>query len=180
MKGQEVFSSYQMQFHDKIINTRQSFLLDHYKFQCRSDTGCQHLIKSNIVVDQMWCLWDEVAHVWVHDKVSCQAWSHCQGSASHQEDVLNNIQTIWCRPAGGILWKVRTITQTQLLHTATVYFRVHGMWSNYYKELNNTLEKPNKGYVRLASRLRDVLWLRWGNRGKNITAPLFANHRTVA
>ena len=54
------------------------------------------------------------------------------------------------------------------------------MWSNYYKELNNTLEKPNKGYVKLASRLRDVLWLRWGNRGKNITAPLFANHRTVA
>ena len=80
----------------------------------------------------------------------------------------------------GYYERFRTITQILLLHTTTVYFRVHGMWSNYYKELNNTLEKPNKGYVKLASRLRDVLWLRWGNRGKNITAPLFANHRTVA
>ena len=58
-------------------------------------------------------------------------------------------------------------------------YRVQGMWANYYKELNNTLEKPNKGYVKLSTMLRDVLWLRWGNRGKNCTAPTFVNHKTV-
>lgn len=40
------------------------------------------------------------------------------------------------------------------------YDRVHTMWANYFKELNVTLEKPNKGYIKLAGKLRDVLWLR--------------------
>ena len=51
------------------------------------------------------------------------------------------------------------------------------MWANYYNELNLTLEKPNKGYVRLASRLQDVLWLRWGSRGVTCQAPKFRDHR---
>jgi len=57
------------------------------------------------------------------------------------------------------------------------YDRVHTMWANYYNELNLTLEKPNKGYVRLASRLQDVLWLRWGSRGVTCQAPKFRDHK---
>ena len=34
-KGQEIKNYYQVQFHDKIISTRQPFLKDHYKFSCR-------------------------------------------------------------------------------------------------------------------------------------------------
>ena len=51
------------------------------------------------------------------------------------------------------------------------------MWANYYKELNGTLEKPNKGYVKLSGRLNDALWLRWGSRGPNCHAPTFVDHR---
>ena len=51
------------------------------------------------------------------------------------------------------------------------------MWANYYNELNLTLEKPNKGYVRLSCTLRDVLWLRWGSRGPTCVAPPFLDHR---
>ena len=34
-KGQEIKNYYTVQFHDKIISTRQPFLKDHYKFSCR-------------------------------------------------------------------------------------------------------------------------------------------------
>ena len=34
-KGQEVMSYYTIQYHDKILSTRQPFLKDHYKFECR-------------------------------------------------------------------------------------------------------------------------------------------------
>ena len=57
------------------------------------------------------------------------------------------------------------------------FYRIHTMWANYYNELFLTLEKPNKGYVRLASRLQDVLWLRWGSRALSCEAPLFRDHR---
>jgi len=57
------------------------------------------------------------------------------------------------------------------------YDRIHTMWANYYNELNLTLEKPNKGYVRLSCTLRDVLWLRWGSRGPTCVAPPYLDHR---
>jgi len=57
------------------------------------------------------------------------------------------------------------------------YDRIHTMWANYYNELFLTLEKPNKGYVRLSSRLQDVLWLRWGSRGPTCQAPPYRDHR---
>ena len=34
-KGQEVMNYYTIQYHDKILTTRQPFLRDHYKFECR-------------------------------------------------------------------------------------------------------------------------------------------------
>ena len=61
--------------------------------------------------------------------------------------------------------------------TAGHYDRVHTMWANYYKELNVTLEKPNKGYIKLAGKLHDVLWLRWGSRSPACKAPPYRDHR---
>ena len=58
--------------------------------------------------------------------------------------------------------------------------RVHSMWSTYYKELAVTLEKPNKGYVKLAGVLADAAWLRWGTRAPSCTAPAPVDHRTAA
>ena len=54
------------------------------------------------------------------------------------------------------------------------------MWSTYYKELAVTLEKPNKGYVKLAGVLSDAAWLRWGTRAPSCTAPAPVDHRTAA
>ena len=51
------------------------------------------------------------------------------------------------------------------------------MWANYYHELDSIVQQPNKSYLRLASRLHDVLWLRWGSRGSGITAPEYRDHR---
>jgi len=56
------------------------------------------------------------------------------------------------------------------------YDRVNTMWSNYCLELELTLDHPNKGYVKLAQRLKDVLWLRWGSRGPRCEAPLWRDH----
>jgi len=56
------------------------------------------------------------------------------------------------------------------------YDRVQTMWSNYCGELELTLSHPNKGYVKLASRLRDCLWLRWGSRGPRCEAPRTRDH----
>ena len=53
---------------------------------------------------------------------------------------------------------------------AGYYDRVHTMWADYYNELAATLEKPNKGYLKLASRLEEALWLRWGSRGPACSA----------
>ena len=61
-----------------------------------------------------------------------------------------------------------------------MYIRVHSMWSTYYKELAVTLEKPNKGYVKLAGVLADAAWLRWGTRAPSCTAPAPVDHRTAA
>ena len=55
--------------------------------------------------------------------------------------------------------------------------RVHSMWANYYRELSGTLEKPNKGYVKLSGRINDAIWLRWGTRGPHCSAPPFSDHR---
>lgn len=66
-----------------------------------------------------------------------------------------------------------TITDFSVGH----YDRIHTMWANYFNELNMTLEKPNKGFVRLSSRLQDVLWLRWGSRGAACKAPPYRDHR---
>ena len=60
------------------------------------------------------------------------------------------------------------------------YDRVHTMWANYYKELNVTLEKPNKGYIKLAGKLQDVLWLRWGSRSPLCKAPPYRDHRYIS
>merc|ERR1719259_1407567 len=57
------------------------------------------------------------------------------------------------------------------------YDRIHKMWSNYYSELEQVVEKPNKGYLKLSSILQDVLWLRWGSRGLSLQAPAFRDHR---
>ena len=57
------------------------------------------------------------------------------------------------------------------------YDRVQVMWANYCSELELTLESPNKGYVKLASRLRDCLWLRWGSRGPRCEAPKWRDHK---
>ena len=39
------------------------------------------------------------------------------------------------------------------------------------------MQNPNKGYVKLASRLRDCLWLRWGSRGPRCEAPKWRDHK---
>ena len=39
------------------------------------------------------------------------------------------------------------------------YYKVQVMWANYCSELELTLQNPNKGYVKLALRLRDCLQL---------------------
>ncbi|XP_023335428.1 histone-lysine N-methyltransferase Smyd1 [Eurytemora carolleeae] len=57
------------------------------------------------------------------------------------------------------------------------YARVYKMWSNYYPELEKTIEKPNKAFLKLASRLQDCLWLRYGSRGLKFQAPPFRDHR---
>lgn len=57
------------------------------------------------------------------------------------------------------------------------YERIKAMWSVYYNQLELTLEQPNKGYIRLQNRLRDVLWLRWGSRGLTCQAPVARDHR---
>jgi len=57
------------------------------------------------------------------------------------------------------------------------YDRVHQMWSNYYSELNAVVEKPNKSFLKIASRLQDILWLKWGSRGLSLQAPAFRDHR---
>jgi len=57
------------------------------------------------------------------------------------------------------------------------YDRVHAMWANYYRELEGILQQPNKSYINLASRLHDMLWLRWGSRGVGCQAPPYRDHR---